>query len=404
MDTNDTNEKPTGAEADEATETSEFDEDLAITEGVVAERGKTEESEENKEEEDDEAKKAKDKAEKKEGEAKKAAKKEAEEGKNKAKDKEDKTKGEGKKAAKKGAEKAEEEKPEEEKEEEEKPDEEKIKEDDQGEGLEEGKPVPYARFAKLIEQKNTAKQEAEEAKETAEFGDTITEMMNEQKLELDFNEESDKKFLAGMLGLASQIKNDPAQALLSLNGLTEEISKYTGDTLPEDLQKRVDDGELSEEEAKELSKTRAENTSLEGKNKNLEEENRKKEAQLREREIGAEVNSFLRIKEETDAEFPKDKETKEKLLTQLAIEVSYLKNTKTSATGSPTEIKEILEEAYDKVIGFFGEGRNAKEVASTAHVKPDGSEMGKTEEKPVAEMTDLEITEKILRESREGKG
>lgn len=111
-------------------------------------------------------------------------------------------------------------------------------------GEENFKDVPFhshPRFKKLIEERN-------EYRESAEQYDKITSFLNH-------NNVTAAEAAQGMQIMAL-MKNDPQAALQALRPYIRNLTEATGITMPDDIQKRVDDGYLDEEAGRELAKTR----------------------------------------------------------------------------------------------------------------------------------------------------
>jgi hypothetical protein len=126
--------------------------------------------------------------------------------------------------------------------------------DDNGEDLDPTQRVPYDRFRKVVHQKNEFRRERDEYKQGHENFQAIQNFRERNNL-------SDQDVVQS-LRIAAAINNDPAQALEQLRPIVSQLQQLVGETLPEDLQNRVDLGELSEADARELVKTRNENARL----------------------------------------------------------------------------------------------------------------------------------------------
>lgn len=112
------------------------------------------------------------------------------------------------------------------------------------------------RIRQLVEQKNTAREEAETA--TAELKalqpkiaqfDGLVDYMREHDIE---SSEFDNA-----LKIVSLIKNDPAKAFEVLTPIYRSLAEQSGKILPEDLQQRVAQGHLSEDDARQLHESRS---------------------------------------------------------------------------------------------------------------------------------------------------
>lgn len=131
----------------------------------------------------------------------------------------------------------------------EQPDAEKGKgEEDKGDKkqdeVKEGEPVPYERFKENNDELVALKGEMEQVRPLLEAQKSVIEFCRE-------NQVSSDEFRYWM-NLAAMAKNDPAKALEALKPKLEEMQSFTGDKLPEDLAKAVENGEVSMAVAKRL--------------------------------------------------------------------------------------------------------------------------------------------------------
>lgn len=126
--------------------------------------------------------------------------------------------------------------------------------DDDGEDLKPGQKIPFPRFQKVVRQKNKFREERDEYKTGHENFAAIQGFRDRNNL-------SDED-VVGSLQIAALINNDPAQALEKLRPIVSSLQQAVGETLPEDLQGRVDQGELMESDAKEIVRQRNENQRL----------------------------------------------------------------------------------------------------------------------------------------------
>ena len=101
----------------------------------------------------------------------------------------------------------------------------------------------HPRFRELISERNNLRSDSEQYQKIVNF-------ISQNNLT---SEDATEAFR-----VASLIRNDPQQAYDALKGIMDNLSLSTGHTLPEDLQSKVNDGYIDEEDARELSRTRAE--------------------------------------------------------------------------------------------------------------------------------------------------
>lgn len=140
-----------------------------------------------------------------------------------------------------------------------------TEEEDEGEDLKEGQRVPYDRFQKVIHQRNEYRRERETLREEV----TRYKQGHENFTALQgFMQENDlrQQDVVEALQIAAAFNRDPARAAQLLAPKLDALQRATGERLPEDLQGRVDRGEISEESAREIVRTRAENARLQREN------------------------------------------------------------------------------------------------------------------------------------------
>jgi len=138
---------------------------------------------------------------------------------------------------------------------------EKDQKPDDGEDVEPGQRVPYDRFKTQIDLRKQATQERDDAvRERDQY------VQGHQRFAAidEFRERNGlaHEDIAQAIKIAGAINQDPAAALEQLRPIYERLSTAVGETLPEDIQARVDTGEISEADAKEMVRTRNENARL----------------------------------------------------------------------------------------------------------------------------------------------
>jgi hypothetical protein len=122
----------------------------------------------------------------------------------------------------------------------------------EGEGVKEGQPVPYTRFKQVLEARNTLEQEVEKLKPVVEGHRSIVKYCKEYGI--------DNKSFSSHLELAALRNSDPEEYVKRLTGMLEEQGVTLGAeaSLPPDIQKLLDDGDISEEVAQRLAKAERE--------------------------------------------------------------------------------------------------------------------------------------------------
>lgn len=138
---------------------------------------------------------------------------------------------------------------------------EQEEDDDDGSDVEEGQRVPYQRFRKIIGQRDEYKQkftelerQATEYKTGYENHQAIQKYMQANNLQT--------PDMVDAMEIAALVNRDPAAALQRLQPLYQKLQQYVGEVLPSDLQNQVDNGELTEQAARELVRSRNESERL----------------------------------------------------------------------------------------------------------------------------------------------
>lgn len=135
-----------------------------------------------------------------------------------------------------------------EKEEAETPPEEEVKGEEEPPETEKG-PVPYERFHEVVEKQRVAEQQVEQLVPKAQAHDGLMRFCEENQLSKeDFN---------SAMELAVLFKHDPAAFHAKIKPILEGTGVLAGETLPQDLQAKVEAGTLELEDAKELARYRA---------------------------------------------------------------------------------------------------------------------------------------------------
>ena len=112
----------------------------------------------------------------------------------------------------------------------------------------------HPRFKKLIDERNEYKHGHEQYSQISGF-------LRENNLSA---EEAATGFQ-----IMSLIKNDPPEAIKALAPYLQELALATGQTLPDDIREKVDDGFLDEDSGRELAQARAEAQRQQQKNEQL---------------------------------------------------------------------------------------------------------------------------------------
>lgn len=126
------------------------------------------------------------------------------------------------------------------------------KEAEASESDQENAKVPFhehPRWQEKLQEVETLKQQAESVKPQLE-------RLNQLEQFIQANNITQEQF-SEVMNLAAALNNDPAKAWSILEPKLSVLAQFNGNQLPEDLQKEVDDGVITEARAKEIAKYRA---------------------------------------------------------------------------------------------------------------------------------------------------
>lgn len=117
---------------------------------------------------------------------------------------------------------------------------------------EDGKKLPpfhkHPRWQEMVRERNQLREEAQELRAATEDYRKVQDFMRENDLGSDE--------VAEAVQIAALIRNDPETARQRLSSVMERLDGFVGERLPEDLQRDVDEGYVTEERAKELARLR----------------------------------------------------------------------------------------------------------------------------------------------------
>jgi hypothetical protein len=165
---------------------------------------------------------------------------------------------------------------------------EKKVEDDKG-------PIPYARFKEVNEAKQNLEQQLESQKE----------FVAAQKSIGDFclaNNVSNEEF-SFWLNVAAKIKNSPEEALKMLAPQVQQLQAFQGDVLSPELQKAVDDGEMTLTWAKKLMANENKAKFSQQQTKLTQEQRQYQEVQRFQHEVQTSMHNWAKAKMATDPDF-----------------------------------------------------------------------------------------------------
>lgn len=196
----------------------------------------------------------------------------------------------------------------------------------------------HPRFQELRKDRDKARQEAEDLRPRAENFDKIQTFMDQSQL--------DSTAVAELLGWGALVRNDPERAHAELSKMVSDLGVAIGKQLPEDLQAKVESGELDEQTAADYALTRQKNVALEAKDRETAEATKRSEegraAQLK-RDIDSEVLTVEAELRQKEPDYPKiDKRVADRLGSNLRALGRPL--------NSPAEARQMVETAFSEVM------------------------------------------------------
>ncbi len=163
-------------------------------------------------------------------------------------------------------------------------------------GTEVGKPVPYERFKTVAEERDQWKEKFETIREPLQSYSNIVKMCQDSNISPeDFNKALE------IQGLISSGQID--KALEKLTPIYQALKGYTGDLLPTDLQRKVDEGKLEIEDAKELAQLRAKTQMGQKTLERTQEQIRQEKVQQFEGQLRSSVSDWVTRKQKMDPDF-----------------------------------------------------------------------------------------------------
>lgn len=209
-----------------------------------------------------------------------------------------------------------------------------------------GEPVPYDRFQEVARERTALKTQLEE----------LSPMMNSYHGILDYchkNGITPDQFQE-VLSTQALINSNPQEALKKLLPLVEQLQGYVGNRLPEDLQKRVDDGKLEFEDAKEIAQLRAQRKFDEVRFKRSQEQQRNEQQQELNRQYVATAQQWEQAKRASDPDYrPKVRETDNDGLWEDVRKGFMAALNATTASGAPlhpvstpAQMQQLMEQCY----------------------------------------------------------
>jgi hypothetical protein len=191
----------------------------------------------------------------------------------------------------------------------------------------------HPRFQSIVRQRNELRQKAERFENGAKQYEQVQAF-------LDANGLSDEE--AGeFLQLRALMKSNPAEAWKSLKPVVQQLLVEAGEVLAPDLAEAVRKGELTKNRAIEISRLRAQQTSM---TKSQEQAQHQAQQRVVQEQAQARMNSVAEWEKATKLKDP-DYAAKEE---DVKIHVVYLQKLK-GMPKSPEEARKMVEEAYETV-------------------------------------------------------
>jgi hypothetical protein len=165
---------------------------------------------------------------------------------------------------------------------------------DESEETEDFKDVPFnkhPRFRQVIQERKEFKQQAEDYKDKAGQFDQVIDFMNQNQLTPDEMAEGIK--------IMALMKNDPLAAKEAMKPHLENLGRYTGEVLPEDIESRLNEGYIDQDTAAELAQARMQTEMLKGREVSTQQQS----AQAEQARIQNAVVSWESTTRSTDPDF-----------------------------------------------------------------------------------------------------
>ncbi len=226
----------------------------------------------------------------------------------------------------------------------------------------------HPRFQEVIKEKNTYKTQLEESKPFVDYAKSVSEFCQKNQVSGE-----DLKVAFEMVALA---KRDAKAFREQLRGILENVEISTGDRLPTDLQKKVDDGIIDMETAKELTAARQvasqSKVGLEGA--------RQSAQQTLQQSIMYSLGVWDANKRQNDTDF-------EKRLPLVRDRYIFLANQ--NPPQSSSDAVALAEKAYNEVLVSLKQFAPKKQVRKVLTPSPSKGLNGDGELKPLDSLDDL---------------
>lgn len=250
------------------------------------------------------------------------------------------------------------------------------------------KPSTQKRIRALNSKLEEAYAQAEEYKPDAESYRKVDDFMQKYGIT---PEESAEAFT-----IMALVKTDPNQALQRMQKHIDTISGHVGETLPADLLQKVEEGSLSEQDAKELSKARAqaniERQKREAAEQRYQKQQQEAQSQAQVREIGLALDNWQTKMRTADPDYDKKNGLVKTQLKALISELGQPKN--------PEEANRYADIAYGMVnqsLGsFMKETQQAPQKREKRSIKSRSSSGPAPERQITAESPLIDVARKAV--------
>lgn len=149
----------------------------------------------------------------------------------------------------------------------------------------------HPRFKELVQEKNQYKQEVEITKPLAEQAKVTNEFLRDNQI-------TPQEYQSALQYLML-LRKDPVQAFKMLQPTYEQLATLSGERLPADLQAKVASGILSNEDAVELSKARAQQTYAQWRGQQQQTAGQQSQVEL----VGSTIGTWASTKQSIDPDF-----------------------------------------------------------------------------------------------------
>lgn len=202
-------------------------------------------------------------------------------------------------------------------------------------------PIPYDRFAEVYKKAKTFEEQVKAEEPLVNMAKEVNETLTRYGI-------SQEDFRAG-LDVMALLRHDPLKARERLMPIMQQLNSLVGETLAPDLQKRVDDGVIPIEVAKEIAALRAKTALTEHSGRVSQEQQQRAFQQ----EVATSLNSWDASKRQADLAFkPKEKadapDGKYEVFT-----AQFLSAMQMTPPRSINEAVTLAERAYERVNTMF---------------------------------------------------